>query len=176
MIWIIILLICALIEFIFALVRVKTRNSKEKSIRRSLYRLVEKQVLNRTLKERVTSDEALEMECRKPFLYVEFPDTKPLVMCLFSLDECVTVGRSRENRLCIRDDSVSRMHCKIGCVNDTLLIQDMGSANGTVLRRGIFGKTLLTPGQQELLEAGNRILVGDYKMRIGVYRGWEINT
>lgn len=60
--------------------------------------------------------------------------TRPLLMCLFSLDECVAIGRSRENKICIRDDLLSRLHCKISLEGGCLVLQDMMTANGTRIR------------------------------------------
>ena len=110
---------------------------------------------------------------RKIFLYVEFPDTRPLVMHLFSLDDCVTIGRSSENLICIRDQMISRMHCKIYEANGYPAIQDMGTANGVMIRRGLFRKIKLKRGQQIYLRSGDRLQMGDYKMKIQILHGWE---
>lgn len=176
MIWIILIALWAGLELILLLLYVRKRRAQKRKIIRSLYKLVEEQVLDRTLKERITSEQAALMEYQKPFLYVEFPDTRPLLMCLFSLDECVTIGRSRENKICIRDDMLSRFHCKISLVGGRLVLQDMMAVNGTKIRRRWFRKTELLPGQQEFLYPGDTICVGNYRMKIRIYYGWVINT
>lgn len=176
LVWIILLAVCAGLELIFLLLYIRKKRERRRKIIKGLYKLVENQVLNRTLKERITSEQAAVTEYQKPFLHVEFPDTRPLLMHLFSLDECVTVGRSRENKICIRDDMLSRLHCKISLVNGCLVLQDMMTANGTRIRRGIFKKVELLPGQQELLYPKDVICAGNYRIKVRIYYGWEINT
>lgn len=56
----------------------------------------------------------------------------------------VTIGRSPSNILQIDDDKVSRRHCRIDREGDALFIQDLRSANGTLIN----GK--LTRDRQEL--------------------------
>lgn len=162
-----------LAELAYWLLYLGRRRKKGEAVRRSLYKLLEERVLVKTLQERISSEAASQEELRKIFLYVEFPDTKPLLMRLFSLNECITIGRSRENIICIRDGMLSRMHCKIYETNGYLVLQDMGTANGTKIRRGIFRTIRLDAGQQEYLCSGDRIRLGNYRMKIKIFHGWE---
>ena len=46
------------------------------------------------------------------------------------LDE-ITIGRSDERTICLKDPTVSTLHCKITRSGDKLIIADAGSTNGT---------------------------------------------
>lgn len=173
MIWLGIMGAFLLAELIYQLAALKGRRKKKKSLEKGLYRLLKEQVLVNTLQERISSEQASRMEMEKPFLCVEFPDTKPLIQYIFGLDECVTIGRSMENKICIRDGQLSRMHGKILNANGSLLFQDMNSANGTRIQRGVFQRISLMPGQQEYLKSGDMLLMGAYRIKIKVCYGWE---
>lgn len=173
MVWVIVPAVSAAFELLYWLLHFQKKKQKKNRIKKSLYKLMEQNVLGRTLRERISSEQAALEETQKLFLYVEFPDTKPLLGYVYSLDECVTIGRSRENKICIYDELLSRMHCKIRLQDGNLILQDMGTANGTGIRRGLFRKVNLRPGEQALLFSGNMIRLGGWKIRICTYYGWE---
>ncbi|HAM73172.1 MAG TPA: hypothetical protein DCM86_16165 [Verrucomicrobiales bacterium] len=47
--------------------------------------------------------------------------------------EKTSIGRSKENRLVIRDDSVSSKHCEILANGPEIIVRDLGSRNGTFI-------------------------------------------
>lgn len=158
-----------LILFLFS----RRQKKRKKEIRKSLYKLMEERVLSKTLQNHITSEQAADMEYRSSFLEVEFLDTKPWMCCIFALDEAVTIGRSRENKISIRDDMLSRLHCKIVSINQQLYLQDMGTANGTRIRRGMWKTLKLAPQEIVPLEDKDKIIAGNYRMRILILHGYE---
>lgn len=70
--------------------------------------------------------------------------------------ENITIGRSAENDLIIDDTYLSRHHLRVHLKEDTLVIQDLGSANGTffqskaVLRQEIPIGECFTVGRTEI--------------------------
>ena len=49
----------------------------------------------------------------------------------FPLDKpMITIGRSGENHLVIKEDFISRNHVKINSLEDAIIIEDLGSTNG----------------------------------------------
>src|ERR1700720_2246415 len=83
-------------------------------------------------------------------LYVEVPGEPPFEVRLDK--DVVTVGRAEENVLGLRDMNVSRMHFVIERRENTWIVRDKGSRNGTVLNgQPVFDKVLLD---------GDRIEVG----------------
>lgn len=53
----------------------------------------------------------------------------------FRLLEEVTIGRARESTIVLEDPEVSRSHAKIRFENGSFVLYDLGSQNGTFLRR-----------------------------------------
>lgn len=165
---------CSLFEVIYLCIYLRKRQKRKKDIQKNLYKMIESRVLEQSLKYRITSGQAAVQECSLPFLYMEFLNTKPQISYLFPLDEWITIGRNKENKVCIHDETFSRLHCKIGIINQILLIQDQGSVNGTRIRRGLLKKIDVTGGQQAILQSGDRIQIGDYHMKIKIIYGSEV--
>jgi len=67
---------------------------------------------------------------RLAFLVDKGSDGRP-----FRLLEEVTIGRAREATIVIEDPEVSRSHAKIRYENGSFVLYDLGSQNGTYLRR-----------------------------------------
>ncbi len=80
---------------------------------------------------------------RKPILLKTFP---------------VVVGRSDEADVCLGDDWVSRSHCEIDMVDDSLVVRDLGSRNGTFVNGSRIDVSPLLPGD-ELMVGGSRFQV-----------------
>jgi DNA-binding winged helix-turn-helix (wHTH) protein len=80
-----------------------------------------------------------------------------------ALDEGETIlGRSREATLFIDDDSVSRRHARIVIKGESLIVEDLGSKNGTTLN----GERLTRPA---LLENGATIKIGSVALLFRVF-------
>lgn len=69
----------------------------------------------------------------------------------------ITIGRSRQNDLCLDDPSVSRMHAKIRGAAEGYAIEDAGSLHGTLVN----GK----PVASHRLAANDIIQIGIYRLR-----------
>lgn len=69
-----------------------------------------------------------------------------------------TVGRGPESSVCIDDESISRLHCKLFLASDeSLHIRDNGSTNGTYVNGDrIQHPVSLTPG--DVLQLGSVLL------------------
>ena len=164
---------CVVFELIFLIFHLRMKKKKKEKMRKSLYKLIETRVLEQSLKYRITSGQAAMYECAKPFLHMEFLNTQPQISYLFPLDEWITIGRNKENKVCVHNETFSRLHCKIGMINNVLLLQDQGSANGTRIKRGFLKKIDVAGGRQEVLQSGDCIKIGDYKMKIRIIYGSE---
>ena len=59
------------------------------------------------------------------------------------------VGRNSDCGICIPTDEISRQHAKLQVVSDGVMVEDMGSANGTfVNNQRVHSGTLLTAGDE----------------------------
>ena len=85
-------------------------------------------------------------------LIVKYPDRTPDHFPLGRLR--ITIGRSARNDLCIPDPFASRVHAEVRREGDGYLLQDLGSANGTLYNgANVEGVIPLT--------AGGRIQIGE---------------
>ena len=57
-----------------------------------------------------------------------------------------TIGRSPRTDISVNDDRVSRVHCAIEWMGDTIMIEDKGSTNGTFVDSCRVSRAILSPG------------------------------
>jgi len=87
-----------------------------------------------------------------PELIVKYPDRPPDHFPLGRLR--ITIGRSARNDLCIPDPFASRVHAEVRREGDGYLLQDLGSANGTLYNGATVDGALH-------LTSGGRIQIGE---------------
>lgn len=87
-----------------------------------------------------------------PELIVRYPDREPDTFPLGRLR--ITIGRSARNDLCIPDPFASRVHAEVKREGDGYILQDLGSANGTLFN----GQVVTSPHE---LAPGDRIQIGE---------------
>jgi serine phosphatase RsbU (regulator of sigma subunit) len=85
-------------------------------------------------------------------LIIKYPDRAPETFPLGRLR--ITIGRSARNDVCIPDPFASRVHAEVRCENDLYVMQDLGSANGTLFN----GARAEAPMP---LSPGDRIQIGE---------------
>ncbi|MDQ1522861.1 MAG: phosphoserine phosphatase RsbU/P [Pyrinomonadaceae bacterium] len=80
-----------------------------------------------------------------PDLIVNYPDRSPDTFPLGRLR--ITIGRSARNDVCTPDPFASRVHAEVRREGDAYILQDLGSANGTLYNGDRVEAALpLTPG------------------------------
>ena len=85
-------------------------------------------------------------------LIVKYPDRAPDHFPLGRLR--ITIGRSARNDLCIPDPFASRVHAEVRREGDEYVLQDLGSANGTLYNGATVDSVIH-------LTAGGRIQIGE---------------
>ncbi len=75
----------------------------------------------------------------------------------------ITLGRSSDNDVVLRDPQVSRHHARIVCSEDVCSVQDLGSANGTFVNDRELGSARLNPG--------DRLCLGGVELMYGKAEG-----
>jgi pSer/pThr/pTyr-binding forkhead associated (FHA) protein len=108
------------------------------------------------------------------------PESRRTVVLEVAPGHVVTVGdgaiigrrvRDATSRTTIPIDdpskSVSREHAAVRPTDDGgLLVEDLGSANGTTVVRASGGQDASVAGQQVVARPGDTIMVGDYAVRV----------
>jgi hypothetical protein len=78
----------------------------------------------------------------------------------FGVVGTLTLGRSAECDISIASDEISRHHAKLQVVPDGVMVEDLGSANGTfVNNQRVHGGTLMKPGDELRLDTVRFMLV-----------------
>jgi len=72
-----------------------------------------------------------------------------------------TVGRSPTTDISLNDDRVSRLHCIIEWMGDTIAIEDKGSTNGTFVDSCRVSRAILSPGA--IFQLGHSMMKIEYK-------------
>jgi len=72
----------------------------------------------------------------------------------------LVVGRSPGSDIVINADYVSSRHARFALFSDTLVVEDLGSTNGTL----VDGRRITAPAT---LEPGSLVSIGDVTLRIG---------
>src|ERR671917_389208 len=85
-------------------------------------------------------------------LIVKYPDRAPETFPLGRLR--ITIGRSARNDLCVPDPFASRVHAEVRREGELYVLQDLGSANGTLFNGGRME-------QPVPLAPGDRIQIGE---------------
>lgn len=75
----------------------------------------------------------------------------------YDLDGELTLGRAAGCRVVVDDTYVSQIHARVTQREDQILVEDLGSTNGTYLnRRRVSGPMVMNPGDR--LQVGNTVL------------------
>jgi diguanylate cyclase (GGDEF)-like protein len=73
----------------------------------------------------------------------------------------MTIGRSLQADISIDDDQISRIHCVIEWMGDTITVEDKGSTNGTYINGQKISRATLQPGVP--IQLGYSIMKIEYK-------------
>ena len=73
----------------------------------------------------------------------------------------MTVGRSPQADITIDDERISRIHCIIKWVGETIILEDKGSTNGTFVDSKKVSRTHLLPGVP--IQMGHSVMKIEYK-------------
>ena len=113
--------------------------------------------LNKTV--RMDDDSDVNTGCSHPYLVIYIGNASgrrhKLVRGL------MTIGRSNQADITIEDERISRIHCVIEWLGETITIQDKGSTNGTYVGSRKVNRASLPPGIA--LQLGHSIMKIEYK-------------
>jgi hypothetical protein len=110
-------------------------------------------------------------EGQRSFIYIEMPNTKPIVAYAFNINDSVIVGRgANECTVVINEPSVSRKQCMIFVENNNIVVQDLEAKNPTVYKNG-FSKYKLGFREKILLFKDDILIIGGIKIRVLLVRG-----
>ncbi len=81
----------------------------------------------------------------------------------------ITVGRSSQADLTVRDPSLSRQHARVELVGDEIWLQDLGSTNGTRVNGEPATRSRVRPGDDIVIGAVPAFIHALSSMELGLY-------
>ncbi len=86
----------------------------------------------------------------EPTLHIQSPD-RELTLPVTN-EQPITIGRHERNQLCLDDPMISRFHCIVVRINDSVHVVDLQSSNGTMINGSAVSFAPLRP--EDVMEVG----------------------
>ncbi len=163
MIFIVIGVLAVIISVIGIVILVKSRKDEVQNYYDAAENILKEDRLDKLLKNPYKSSIEQDTNGVKPMVYLKIKD-KSKLKYVFCLDREVCIGRDKDNnQVCVNEPIVSHNHCKLYSDGVNVFLQDLYSANGVVVKRGlsrfalqsgetmqIFSKDILKIGTTEI--------------------------
>lgn len=158
MIWILTGCLLILVILIAFVIKVQLRKKEINKYYVAAQRIIQEQCLNYSIKNPMNSK-------------IGQPQTQKIMLCLkaekaknkgfvFDPEDKVYIGRTNnDNSICLQDVTVSGKHCCLYLYGNEVWLQDLNSANGTFVKRGLE-KPYFLQGSQMQIASGDKICVG----------------
>ena len=122
--------------------------------------LVQSEILDYEIRNHATGKLIAPPSTRRIILYLRVHARPPQK---YVLDPQKGILFGRDSAACdvlLNEAVVSQRHCRIQEQNGAVWLTDLGSANGTVLRKGLFHKVTLHSGQSVRVSSGDKLYLG----------------
>lgn len=164
MIWKVIGSIIVLVIVTSASIIITRRQKKERKRLDAAYELLKNDALDYAMRnpgsEKYRMDQKLMVQLKSKRLDLDV---------VFNPEKKIMVGREKDNMLCIQNSGVSAYHCEILIDKGQLLIQDLGSSNGTMLVRK-FNKYNLQSGEVGILKNKDWVYVAGIGFQVFTFQ------
>src|SRR5437016_12103297 len=67
---------------------------------------------------------------------------------MYKVEDNMVIGRGQESAIRIVDEGISRRHARIGCSDEHIVVEDLGSTNGTFLNGAKVSRQVLKDGDK----------------------------
>ena len=108
-------------------------------------------------------------DCRS-FICLTQTNSKTRHEYVYSLFDTITIGRSRNgNMLVLGDGLVSENHCAIYVYQNNVYVRDLNSANGVLVKAGMFKNYQLSGGNAMPIQDGYGLTIGSIEFRVKLF-------
>lgn len=138
--------------------------------------------------EKIIREEMLDYSLRNPFVAASLNvpsarrrmvgltirsarEKRPL---LFTADQQIFIGRDHQNQIVLRGARFSNRHCVIEQRGAKIVLRDLNSNSGTVLKRGMLTKKVLKRGRAAVLRDGDQIRLNSVVIKVKLFT-FDIN-
>ncbi len=137
MIFIVLGVLAVILSVIAIVIVVKSKNDEVQNYYDAAQNILKEERLDKLLKNPYKGAIEQDQGGVKPMVYLKIKD-KSKLKYVFCLDREVCIGRDKDsNQVCVNEPIVSANHCKLFSDGVNLFLQDMYSANGVEVKRGL---------------------------------------
>lgn len=167
---IIAIVLIAVITIIFVVVSHMKKTERQKYYA-AAGNILREQFLNYSLQNTISPYSNIsEPKSGKMMLYLKSKSSGKKAQFVFDPEKIVKIGRdNNESNIFINDVSVSQNHCQIYSAENRVFLQDLYSANGTLVARGPFRKYDIFQGNQIELRTGDKIIIGGAVFKVCLF-------
>lgn len=156
---ILVLLICVGILF---WIRQNKRKKKFRIMNETAYEILKEEALNYALSKNYRENDNYRID-KKRMISLEVVELKKEY--IFNLEKGIRIGRDKHNELCIKDETISKFHCKIQLLDGEVWIVDLGSSNHTIIKRK-GTRCILNQGERQKLNTKDKIILGELQFKV----------
>lgn len=167
MIWILLGFLVILAILIGFIVRIQLRKQEMNKYYVAAQRIIQEQCLNYSIQNPLNS-KMVRPQTQKMMLCLKIEKAKNKSF-VFDPMEKIYIGRNNnENSICLQDAIVSGRHCCLFLYGNEIWIQDLNSANGTFVKRGMRSPYALKGTQMQVF-SGDKIFVGNTVFKLEMF-------
>lgn len=147
-------------------------SNKKKTEREKYYtasgNILKEEFLNYLLQNPMNTDGDQHVpNAQKTMIYIKSVNSKPKKQYVFDPEKRILIGRDKnESNIYLNEAFVSQYHCCIFSDGSKVYLSDMNSANGTILKRGLFKKYNIYNQAVIELKSGDRITIGSNTFKV----------
>lgn len=125
--------------------------------------LIQSEILDHEIRNETAGNSPAEPTARRQLLYLR-AHTQPMKKYVLDPRRGILFGRDAQScDVLLHEAVISEQQCRISEQRGAVWLTDLGSANGTVVRKGLFRTLRLRGGQSVRLESGDRLLLGSIR-------------
>lgn len=125
--------------------------------------LVQSEILDQEIRNGSGGPAAGEPTARRLLLYLRV-HTRPVKKYVLDPRRGILFGRDAQScDVLLSEGVISEQQCRIVEHRGAIWLTDLGSANGTLVRKGVFRTLRLRGGQSVRLDSGDRLILGSVR-------------
>lgn len=149
---------------------VKRQNEQWEKCYNAAFNIIKEDMLDYSIKN-LSNTYEMEPSGARMMIELKMLNAKKKDSYVFDPAKGVSIGRKKaegNNMICLNDISVSGNHCMIYGSGNNVYLQDMGSSNGSTVKRG-FRKYFVGNGNVMELRTKDKLFIGISEFKINIF-------
>ena len=159
---------------ILTVVIVAVISNKKRTEYRKIYtaagNILREDYLNYALQNHVVDASLRRPEGSKRMICIRTVQNKKKISYVFDPEKGILIGRDAEkSNIFIDNPAISQNHCRIYSADGHIILEDLYSTNGTVVKRGRFKRYTIRDGYRMSLHSGDALLIGNSELKVLIF-------